>query len=100
MHPILCQIGPLRIYSYGFMLAVAVLLCASLLGPEAKRRGQNPEDILDLVFWIVMSGIIGARIFYILLNWQFFLSDPAEILKLHHGGLAFQGGLVGGFLGG
>ncbi len=98
MHPILFQIGPLKVFSYGLMLAVAVLVCSTLVAREARRRGLDPNVILDLMFWVVLGGIVGARIFYIFLDWEHFAGDPLEVFKLHHGGLAFQGGLLGGLL--
>lgn len=98
MFPVICTVGPLTIYSYGLMLAVAVIVCSQLLRREAGRQGISSEIIYDLVFWTVMAGIVGARLFFIFLNLDFFLSDPKEIFMLHHGGLAYQGGLILGAL--
>ncbi len=98
MHPIICKIGPLSVYSYGLMLALAVLLCAFFLRKEAKERGYDPDPILDLVFWTVMAGIIGARLFYVALNLGYFIENPLEIIRLQRGGLAFHGGLALGAL--
>ena len=100
MHPLICKIGPLTVYSYGVMLTVAVLVCSLLLTREAKRLGLSADIVLDLIFWIVVGGILGARLFYIALNLEFYLEDPWEIIMLQHGGLAFQGGLLGGILSG
>ncbi len=54
MHPLLCQIGPLKIYSYGVMLAIAVVVCAFLLSREAAAKGIGRDTIFDLVFWTVL----------------------------------------------
>lgn len=94
MHPVICQIGSLTVYSYGLMLAVAVFICTFFLQKEARRKGIDPNVIVDLVFWIVVSGIVGCRIFYVFLNFSFFAENPSEIFKIHHGGLAWQGGLI------
>src|SRR3989338_2280334 len=99
MVPIICQIGPLNIYSYGVMIALAVFICAFLLKREAGKNNLSPEIIFDLVFWIVVSGLVGGRLFYIMLNLSYFLNNPSEIFKLYHGGLAWQGGLIGGITG-
>ncbi len=80
------------------MLAVAVIVCSFFLSRESRRIGIDPEMIFDLVFWIVLSGILGARLFFILLNLPFFLQNPLEIIMIQHGGLAWQGGLVGASL--
>ncbi len=100
MFPVICKIGPLSIYSYGVMLALAVIICSFLLAKDAQRLGIAKETIHDLVFWVVVSGIIGARIFYILLNLDLFIKDPLEIIMIQHGGLAWQGSLILGTLGG
>lgn len=98
MHPTLCTIGPLTLYSYGLMLAMAVVICSYLLAKEAKVLGIKHEEIFDFVFGIMISGIIGARIFYVILDWGFFSNNPLEIIMVHKGGLAWQGGFILGFL--
>ncbi|MEW6009429.1 MAG: prolipoprotein diacylglyceryl transferase [Candidatus Omnitrophota bacterium] len=98
MHPIICQIGPITIYSYGVMFALACLICLYLLLKEAKKEGIDLNLIYDLFFWIIICAILGARLLYILTNLKFFLSNPSEIFKLHHGGLSWFGGLAFGFL--
>ena len=97
MHPIICQIGPFTIYSYGFMLATAVFLCSFLASREAPRFGIAKEVIFDLTFWIVLWGLMGARVFYVFLNLSFFTAHPLEIFMIQKGGLAWQGGLMAGF---
>jgi phosphatidylglycerol:prolipoprotein diacylglycerol transferase len=100
MHPLICKIGPFPIYSFGVAMAVAVILCAYLLAAEAKRKGIDVDVIFDLVFWVVVSGIIGARIFFIVLNVEYFWEYPAEIFQVQNGGIAWQGGLIGGIVAG
>jgi len=100
MHPILFTIGPITIYSYGVMLAVAVLVCTYLLSLDAKRYGISQDIAYDLVFWCMLWGIIGARIFYVIIEWPYFSSDLLEILMVQKGGLAWQGGFLGGALAG
>lgn len=100
MHPILFQIGPLTIYSYGAMLAVAVVACSFLLSRDAAKTGLNREIVYDLVFWVVLGGIIGARVFYICISWEYFSHDLLEMLMINRGGLAWQGGFFGGALAG
>ena len=100
MHPIFFQIGPLTVYTYGFMLAVAVFVCSFLLQKEFERNHLPGDIVFDLIFWIVLAGIAGCRIFFILLNWDYFVQNPAEIVMLQHGGLAWQGGLIAGSIAG
>ncbi|HLD69700.1 MAG TPA: prolipoprotein diacylglyceryl transferase [Candidatus Omnitrophota bacterium] len=98
MHPIICKIGPLTVYSYGVMMALAVVLCTLLLSRDARRLNIKSEIIFDLVFWVVCSGILGARIFYVFLNLDYFSGNPLEIIQIQKGGLAWQGGLIAGTL--
>jgi len=100
MHPILFTIGPITIYSYGVMLALAVLVCTYFLSVDAKRYQISQETAYDLVFWCMLWGIIGARIFYVFIEWPYFSSNLWEIPMLQKGGLAWQGGFLGGTLAG
>ena len=100
MHPILFTIGPITIYSYGVMLALAVLVCTYFLSIDAKRIHISRETAYDLVFWCMLWGIIGARIFYVFIEWPYFSGNLLEIPMLQKGGLAWQGGFLGGALAG
>ena len=100
MHPILFTIGPITIYSYGVMLALAVLVCTYFLSVDARRYKISQETAYDLVFWCMLWGIIGARIFYVFIEWPYFSANLLEILMLQKGGLAWQGGFLGGTLAG
>src|SRR6185295_7207291 len=98
MHPIICKIGPLTIYSYGLMVAIAAIVCSLLLARDAKKYNIAPEIIFDLVFWVVFGGIIGARIFYVILNLDYFIHNAKEMIMIQNGGLAWQGSFIAGAL--
>jgi len=100
MHPILFTIGPITIYSYGVMLATAVLVCTYFLSLDAKRYKISQEMAYDLVFWCMLGGIIGARIAYIFIAWDYFSQNLGEMIMIQKGGLAWQGGFIGGSLAG
>jgi len=100
MHPILFTIGPITIYSYGVMLAVAVLVCTYFLSVDAKRYNISQETAYDLVFWCMVGGFLCARIFYIFIEWSYYSVNLPEILMIWKGGLAWQGGFLGGTLAG
>lgn len=99
MHPILFSFGPIRLYSYGLLVAIGVLSAVLLLRRNAKRISIDPNVILDLAIVTVTSGFIGARIFYVLQYWDYFIASPLEIVKIWEGGIVLYGGLVGGLLG-
>lgn len=96
MFPILFTLGPFPVHSYGFMLALAVLVSSWLFARAAAAKGISSEIIYDLVFWVVLAGIMGARLFFILLNLSYFVREPLEMVMIQNGGLAWQGSFVGG----
>jgi phosphatidylglycerol:prolipoprotein diacylglycerol transferase len=100
MHPIFFKIGPITIYSYGVMLAVAVMVCTYLLSRDAQYYDISRDTAYDLVFWCMLGGIICARIFYVYIEWGYFSDNLLEIPMLQKGGLAWQGGFLGGTLAG
>jgi len=98
MHPIIGHIGPLTIYSFGLMLAIAVVVCSFLLSRDAKKFGISQDVIFDFAFWVILAGIVGSRIFFILLNLPDFIANPKQVIMISNGGLAWQGGLILGGL--
>jgi len=100
MHPIICQMGPFTIYSYGLMLAVAFLVSSTLAIFQARKQKINPDIIFNFSFIVFILGIIGARILYVIENITYYLRNPLEIIMLQLGGLSWFGGLMLGFLSG
>lgn len=97
MHPILFQLGPIKIYAYGTMLAAAFLIGIYMAASDAEKEGIKKDYLFDLGFYVVLSAIIGARLLYIIVNYKFFSKNPLEIILFNHGGLVFYGGLIGAF---
>lgn len=101
MHPILIQIGDFRIRWYGVMIALAFVAGTLLGAREARRKGYNPELIYDLLFYVMIAGIAGARLYYVVVsNPVYFITHPLDIVAIWRGGLSLHGGLVGGLLAG
>ena len=98
MHPIFFRLGPITIYTYGIFVAIGFLAAFTLILREAKKEGLFLNLISDLVFWMVISGIIGARLLYVIYEFPSFLKKPLTIFALWKGGLVFIGGVVGGLL--
>jgi len=94
MHPFLFKIGNFSIYTYGFFLATGFAAGLLLAKSEAKRLGQNPDKIMDLAFYILISAIIGSRLLYVLTNLETFIKDPVGIFRIWEGGLVFYGGFI------
>ncbi len=99
MHPTLLKLGPVEIRYYGLMYVIAIIAGIILLRKEMPRKKLNltKDDIISFVFWVVIGGILGARLYYVLFMWkQFYASHPIEIFAIWHGGLAIHGGIFGG----
>ena len=94
MHPVLFKIGPYSVYSYGAMLALAFLVCSFLAKRRAASIGMDGEKILDLTVLLIMSGVIGGRIMFVVLDLEYFKTRPLDIFKLWEGGLVWYGGLI------
>ncbi|PSO60026.1 MAG: prolipoprotein diacylglyceryl transferase [Cyanobacteria bacterium QH_6_48_35] len=98
--PILFEIGPVAIRWYGFLIASAVLIGTFLSQYLATRRKINPELLGDLSIWLVIAAIPGARIYYVLFQWQEYAQNPAEILAIWRGGIAIHGAILGAVIAG
>ncbi len=101
MHPILLKVGPITLYTYGAMLVLAFSLSTWLAGrilrqlpPELQRL--TPSQVVDLSCLALLGGIVGGRLFFVVLHWQFFLDKPQYLLALWQGGLVWYGGFAGG----
>lgn len=93
MYRILFKLGPINIYSYGFMLAMAFLFGTLVAIRLAKQEGISAEKVLELMIYIIISALIGARLGYVLFFWWQFSHNPLLIFSFSGGGLAFYGGL-------
>ena len=98
MHPEFLKIGPIQIYWYGIFMALAAI--AGLLNWTWLGRGtkRNFNFCSDMLFWIMVAGILGARLAYIAANLQYFIDHPSQIIRIDQGGLIFYGGLIGASL--
>lgn len=102
MHPVFFKIGSISVYSWGFMLAIAVLAAIYGISRLFEREGYAKDMVLDMVIIMVIAGIIGARIGYIITyEWEAFIQNPGSVLSLSGGGIAglvWYGGLIGGLI--
>ena len=98
MHPIFWQLGARPIYWFGVMMALAFLAVIGHWNRLALRTGRSPGFGSELGFWLILAGILGARLAYVLASAPEFLAHPWEILRVDHGGLVYYGGFIGGCL--
>lgn len=101
MHPVVFQIGKVVIHSYGLMLALSFFLGIVLASWRAKRNGLDPNVISDVGLWVILSAIIGSRLYYVILNFDEFQHNllsifwPVQEDSCGIGGLVMYGGLIG-----
>lgn len=98
MNRVAIPLGPVNIYWYSIMILIGVIVAFILVRTEAKKRGIDDNFIINLVFYTFIFGLIGARIYYVLFNLDYFLSNPLEIIQVYNGGLAIHGGILAGAL--
>jgi phosphatidylglycerol---prolipoprotein diacylglyceryl transferase len=95
MYPVLFKIGPITIYSLGLLWALGALAAVWILRLELKRYGHDPEVAASVVFAAAIGGLLGARVLFILEEWQSFTHAPFELV-FSGAGFSWYGGLVGG----
>lgn len=98
MDPILVQLGPLAVRWYGALIATGVLLGTSWAVRWARQRNLDPDRLLDMALWLVLGGIIGARLVYVLTSPSAYFGpdgDPLQALAVWQGGISIHGGVAG-----
>ena len=98
MHRVLFHIGTLPVYSYGAMISLAVLIIAVFMSRESSRAGINPDNTLEAIIFAVIGGLLGSRILYVLLNWEYYRGHWQDIFFARFEGLTFYGAFLGGVL--
>ena len=98
MSKIAISLGPITITWYSICIFVGIILAAIIINKEAKRYNIPSSFVTNLIFWCVVFGIVGARVYYVLFNLNYYLNFPMEIIKVWNGGLAIHGGIIAGLI--
>ena len=96
MVPILVKIGPLTIHTYGFMLAIGVLFGIILSLKLAKKQNIETRIFADLIFYTILIGLVGGKIFLIISNIGTYINDPSRLKYVLRASGTFYGGLIAG----
>ena len=96
--PLVFQLGPLSLRWYGLLIATAVLLGLLLAMALGRRRGIDPALIADLLPVLVLGAVIGARSYYVALEWRQYQAHWPDVFAIWRGGIAIHGALLGGSL--
>ncbi len=98
MNPVIFSIGSFEIKWYSLLIAIAVIIGYFLILSESKRFKIKREFMFNMMFWALIFAIIGARLYYVLFNLEYYMSNPIEIFQVWKGGLAIHGGLLFGVI--
>ncbi|RKY42949.1 MAG: prolipoprotein diacylglyceryl transferase [Candidatus Makaraimicrobium thalassicum] len=94
MHRIIFQFGSFTLYSYGLLVAAGFLLSTILILRDSEKFGMRSDSIFDCLIVILIGGLIGGRLLFVLINWEYYCRYPLRALMFYEGGLAFQGALA------
>ena len=95
MHPILFEIGSWPVYSYGVLLALAYLAGLQLAVIRARRWGLNASKVMDFGIYLIIAALVGAKLMLVAVDFDYFRTQPRELLSLVRAGGVFYGGLLG-----
>ena len=96
--PIAFKLGPISVAWYGIIIVTGMILAIYLTTSEAEKRGISEDFIIDTAFWTLPIGIIGARLYYVVFELEYYLNHPLQIFAIWEGGIAIYGGIIAGFL--
>ncbi len=98
--PVAVSLGPIQVHWYGIIMGTAVLLGLWIAIREGQRHGLDSELFLDMMIWVIPAAIVGARLYYVAFEWEYYLQNPGDIIAVWKGGLAIHGGLIGALIAG
>lgn len=98
MNPILVDLGFIKIYWYSIMIFLGLLVGGTIVMKEAKKN-KLPEDFMtNLILFLIIFAVIGARLYYVAFNWSYYSNNLIDIVKIWEGGLAIHGGIIFGVI--
>jgi len=97
--PVIFSIGHIMIRWYSLVVTLAIIIGVSIAWREAKRKGLSEKHFNDGVVWVIIAGLIGARLFHVIDHWPHeYAANPIRTLYIWEGGLAIWGAVAGGFI--
>lgn len=88
------QIGPLVVRWYGILMATAIVVALWLAHRQARKEGLPADDFISAGQWAILAGLVGARAYEVIFNWDYYGQFPSKIIAVWEGGLAIHGGLI------
>lgn len=84
---------------YGLLIAFSILISALFLEKQIKHENKNPDTLWGLIFWTILAGLLGARLYHVLDLRAYYLLNPLQIFAVWNGGLGVLGGIIFGLTG-
>lgn len=98
MMPYLFKIGNFELRIYSLMIIIGLLLTLYITRKKMEKMGYQQEYFENMIIVVFIAALLGARIYYVMFNWEYYKNDLLEIFKVWHGGLAIHGGVILGFV--
>lgn len=98
MSRVAIDLGFIQIYWYSIFIFLGILAALLYIHHEVKKHHINEDFIINMIFYVLIFGIIGARLYYVMFNLNYYLANPIEIFEIWNGGLAIHGGIIAGSL--
>ena len=98
MNPVLVNFGNFEIRWYAVFILVGMIVALLIIKSETKRFNIKQDFIFNMFFWTIIFGLIGARLYYVMFNWDYYSQNLIEIVQIWKGGLAIHGGIIAGLL--
>lgn len=96
--PIAFTIFGFEVHWYGILIAAAFILCFFLAKRRMAKAGMDSDLLYDFFIFLIPSIVVGARLYYVIFEWNYFAAHPEEIIAVWHGGLAIHGGIIAGII--
>lgn len=98
MNRVFLDLGFIKIYYYTIFIFFAIISACLLIFKEAKKQNIGKDFLINTIYYVIILGIIGARAYYVLFEWSYYVKNPLEIFAVWSGGLAIHGGIIAGLL--
>ena len=94
MNDVMLNLGIFQIKWYSFFIFLAMLTACLIIFKESKKKNVPDNYLTNLIFYGLIIGILGARLYYVIFNLDYYLNNPSQIFAIWNGGLAIHGGLI------
>ena len=98
MDSVLFDLRFIQVRWYSFLILISMIIGYFLVWKEVKKKDLSIDELNDLLFYLIIVSMLGARVYYVLFNLKYYLADPKEIFMVWNGGLAIHGGIIAGLI--